>query len=126
MSGFLRKGNFERDLFGFFDDFFDFSESSKYYYLKGGEKDDFVFEKNVIGFGKEDLSISVEDGYLKIVGKKNINGKERTIDCSYIINNIVDEVDIENISATVENGLLTIVFPKRAQKKEKSINIKIK
>ena len=125
MKGLTRRVAFERDLFGFFDDFFDFSETPKSYYLKRDEMDNLIFEKNVVGFGKEDLTISVDDGYLKIIGKKNINGNERNIDLSYGLDSIINEIDVEKISAIVDNGLLTISFPKKAEKKEKSINIKI-
>ncbi len=87
------------------------------------------------GFDKEDISVSVENGYMTIRAEKKEKEesgkeekryvrKERSVSCqrSYYIG----DTEEDTIKAKYENGLLTVTVPKKEEKKpegKKSISI---
>lgn len=87
------------------------------------------------GFKKEQISVSLENGYLNVSGKKNTkeeaekNGKKylrKEISESFQRSFYVgDDVDEEDIKAKYENGILCLTVPKQQPKQitAKSINI---
>lgn len=110
------------------DPFFS-EEGSKVMKTDIKEKDnEYLLAVDLPGYNKEDIKISVEDGYLNIHAKTNTEKedkeegkfvrKERYYgECSrsfYIGNNITDE----EIKATFKNGTLKLTIPKKDEKKE--------
>ncbi len=111
----------ERD---FFDDFF----APAFYHgnFSGMHTDitekenEYLLETELPGYTKEDVRISLEDGYLKIEASKNTENKEET--GKYISREIyrgsmsrsfyVGNVDQNKIKANFNNGILEISVPK--------------
>lgn len=91
----------------------------------------FVIEAEMPGFAKEDISLSIENGYLNIGAKKSEKDegkqryicKERSLSCSRSY--YVGEVDESGAKAKYENGVLTVAVPKIQEKlpEKKSIAI---
>lgn len=92
------------------------------------KNNEYLLAVDLPGYDKNDIKISVEDGYLNIHAKTNNEKedkeegkfvrKERYYgECSrsfYIGNNITEE----EIKATFKNGTLKLVIPKKEEKKE--------
>ena len=101
-------------------------------------KNSYIIDMDLPGYDKDNINLSLEDGYLKINAKveKEDNGdsdekyvrRERFVgECSrsfYVGDNIVEE----DIDAEFKNGILKVTIPKKEQienKKEvKQIEIK--
>lgn len=72
------------------------------------------------GFSKKDVSIKIEDGFVRVTGKQSYSDKfSNKIDRNYAIG---DKIDTKQIKAKLENGILLINLP---FKKKSSININI-
>lgn len=92
----------------------------------------YVLEIEMPGFKKQDLSVSLEDGYLTVSGKKHSAKDEKT---KYLRKEISEtfqrsyyvgtEVQEENVKAKYEDGILCLSVPKSKPKeiKNRSINI---
>ena len=92
------------------------------------KNNEYLLAVDLPGYDKNDIKISVEDGYLNIHAKTNNEKedkeegkfvrKERYYgECSrsfYIGNNVTEE----EIKATFKNGTLKLVIPKKEEKKE--------
>ncbi|MEG1527949.1 MAG: Hsp20/alpha crystallin family protein [Clostridia bacterium] len=89
------------------------------------EKDGhYLFEIDLAGFNKDDISLNIEDGYLEISAKSNQNKekeehgyirRERTFgSCSrsYYVGDITEQ----DISAKFDNGILTVNVKKEEAK----------
>ncbi len=84
---------------------------------------------------KEDLNVSVEDGYLKISGKSQWKNEENSKDVyseivryeSFERSLRVDQAsfDIDRIDAKLENGVLEVTLPVREAVKPKQIEVKV-
>ena len=133
-----------RNDFDLFDNFFDddmFFNSKKNNLMKTDikeTKNSYIIDMDLPGYDKDNINLSLEDGYLKINAKveKEDNGdsdekyvrRERFVgECSrsfYVGDNIVEE----DIDAEFKNGILKVTIPKKEQienKKEvKQIEIK--
>lgn len=113
----------------FFDDVFDNVLKSPIYALSNKIikmqtdvrefKTHYLLDIDLAGFRKEDITLSIEDGYLKVEASKNqvteqedtYIRKERHFEsCSryYYIGN----VKLEEIKANYQNGILQITVPK--------------
>lgn len=119
----------------FFDDLFndfDAPRSSKLdsmmkcdVYEKDGK---FNIEMDVPGFKKEDVNISLENGYLTISAEKNVDEdnnddkkyirRERHVHQSCERQFYVGDVDETLIKAEFKNGTLLISVPKEEKKRE--------
>lgn len=124
-----------------FDDLFDFPFFEKKHQYHQVMKTDIEEKENnyllsidVPGFKKEDIEISVEDGYLVVKAEmKNTHHnesntylkKERYIG-TYSRSFYVGELDLDCIHAALNDGVLYINIPKEENKKptKKYINIK--
>ena len=94
--------------------------------------ENYVLEIEMPGFKKEDLSVSLDDGYLTVSGKKHALKDEKT---KYLRKEISEtfqrsyyvgtEVQEENVKAKYEDGILCLSVPKSKPKeiKNRSINI---
>ncbi|MDY6857121.1 MAG: Hsp20/alpha crystallin family protein [Thermodesulfobacteriota bacterium] len=84
------------------------------------------------GMKKENISISMEDGYITISGKKE-NGKEEK-DVQYYMQEMrngafcrsfkfPEKIDEEKVEATYKDGILTLMIPKKEKEEKKKIKI---
>ena len=126
-----RKNNFD-----LWEDFFDdaFFNTNKYYDSKVMRTDIKENDNNynividLPGYEKEDIKISIDDGYLTVSATMNAKHdeeekgkfvkKERYFgECSRSFY-VGDELESEEIKASFKNGLLTLEVPKVEAKKE--------
>jgi|GEM_PF-253518 len=86
----------------------------------------------VPGVAKEDLSVSYENGVLKISGRRklhDVNDKAEVLRKERALGNfekslqIPVKIDDSKITASLKNGIVTIVLPKSDDVKPKTINI---
>lgn len=125
----------------FFDDLFDFENFEKKNLLSGKTmknliksdiketEDNYQICMEVPGFNKEDIHVSLSDGYLNVQAKKDVNKVEKdkeekiirqecysgSLSRSFFVGEGMKEEDVE---AKLENGVLTIQFPKLEKKEE--------
>ncbi len=131
-----RKNNF--DLFdNFFDeDFFPRKENNLMRTDISEKKDKYVIEIDLPGFSKDNIKLSLNDGYLLVSARteREENDKEHKYvrkerfygECSRSFY-VGDEVKEEDISAEFKNGILVIDVPKKEDNKRKEIkHIEIK
>ena len=113
-----------------FDDLFDILPVRKDNRMKCDiyEKDNKYFiEMEVPGFNKEDIDISLIEGYLTVKAEKKMSNEEKDENKKYLRkerNYIKTErsfnlgnIDEENIDASFENGVLKIEIPKVEENK---------
>ena len=77
----------------------------------------YVVEVPVAGFKPEEVSVTLEDGVLTIVG----SAEKRKFTRSLLL---PDEIDIDRVEALVEHGLLTLTLPFHPKAAPKKIEIK--
>jgi len=84
------------------------------------------------GLKKDDISISIEDGYVTVSGKKEINKEEEGT--SYYLKEtrsgsftrsfrLPGKVDKENVDATFKDGVLTVAMSLEKEAETKKIEI---
>ncbi len=118
-----------RNDFDLWDDFFNdpfFSSRKEMKLMKTDirEKDDkYLLDIDLPGYSKEDIKISVDDGYLTVSAKKE-ESKEENEKGSYIKKErysgecqrsfyIGDNIEAEDVKASFKNGILTLDIPKK-------------
>lgn len=97
------------------------------------EKDYYLIEVFIPGFAKEDVSIKVEDGFIKIAAGKKIEKEDKKylrrefgiqkFERSF---KLADTINQQNISAEVKDGILNIILPKIEEKRAEVHNVEIK
>jgi len=97
------------------------------------DKDRYVLEAELPGFGEKDVDIKVNDRMLTIASSKEEEKKaerdgvwlirERGVRTFRRAFSMPRDVDLEKIQASFKDGLLTVSLPKRAEAREKSIEI---
>lgn len=131
-----------RNDFDLFDDFFrdDFFDRKEKNLMKTDikeTKDKYIIEMDLPGFEKENINLSLKDGYLSISAKvekeENEDSEEKFVrrerffgECSrsFYVGDIVTE---EDIHAEFKNGILRIDVPKKEEvKTEETKYIEIK
>ena len=118
-----------------FDDLFDILPIRRDNRMKCDiyEKDNkYYIEMEVPGFKKEDIDISLKEGYLTVKAEKKMSNEEKDENKKYLRkerNYIKTErsfnlgnIDEENIDASFENGVLKIEIPK-AEENKRTIEI---
>lgn len=131
-----RPNNFGLDLFDEFDNFFKpFSFGGNNYMNTDVTESDkaLKFSIDVPGFNKNDLSITLKDGYLTVEAKRETSESEkdnylrRERKMSYSRSFYVgDAVTEEDVTASYENGTLVIDVPKLEEKVKPQKRIEIK
>jgi HSP20 family protein len=84
------------------------------------------------GIEKEDVDVSVADGFLTIKGEKKQEGEDKRVhrvERSYGAFSrrfqLPAEIKTESISAVYNNGVLTVTLPKAEAAKPKQIEVKV-
>ena len=113
-----------RSFFPTFSDILDDVEKeAKSNVLKNASNDkEYTLEMVAVGLGKNDISITIENGVISISGEK------KTDTYSYKISErftLPDDADQEKVEASAENGILTVKIPKK-KKDVKKISVEIK
>ena len=129
--------------FDLFDDFFnddDFFSRKQPSLMKTDireKKDKYLIDVDLPGFEKENIKLSLNDGYLEIsakVEKEDNSDEEKMVrqerfygECSRSFY-VGDEIKEEDINAEFKNGILKIEIPKKEEEKKlpetKQIEIK--
>lgn len=116
------------DSFDVFDDFFKpmfFDENREMRTnIKENEKD-YELDLELPGFEKDDIKISLDDGYLTVsAARKKEEGKKylrreisESVSRSYYVGSNIER---EQIKARYNNGILTLTVPKDAPEKPKT------
>lgn len=131
-----------RNDFDIFDSFFDDGFRKKERNLMRADiretKDKFIVDVDLPGFEKDNINLSLENGYLNISAKVEKNNekkedekylhRERFIgECSRSFY-VGDDIKEEDISAEFKNGTLKVEIPKKEEieksKEQKRIEIK--
>ena len=131
-----------RRRFDLFDDFFnddDFFSRKQPSLMKTDireKKDKYLIDVDLPGFEKENIKLSLNDGYLEIsakVEKEDNSDEEKMVrqerfygECSRSFY-VGDEIEEKDINAEFKNGILKIEIPKKEEKKlpeTKQIEIK--
>lgn len=126
-----RKNEF--DLFKDFfdgDDFFSRRESSIMKTDIKEKKDKYIIEMDLPGYEKENINISLKEGYLEVLAEvnKETNNEEKDEEkfihkeryyghCSRSFY-VGEQITEEDIKAEFKNGILKINIPKKDEKKE--------
>lgn len=100
------------------------------------EGNNYIYEVDVPGYNKENVSVNYEDGYLVIEAKSNKEYASNTSSNSYVRQErysgscsrsfYIGEIDENKIEARYNNGILNITFPDESnnqKNKIKQINI---
>lgn len=131
-----------RKRFDLFDDFFDddFFSRKQPSLMKTDireKKDKYLIDIDLPGFEKENISLSLKDGYLEVSAKtekENKSDDERVVrqerffgECSRSFY-VGEEIKEEDINAEFKNGILKITVPKKEEEKksEETKQIEIK
>lgn len=95
-------------------------------------ENEYIFSIDVAGIKKENINISIEEGYLIVainqIEELENNGNKKYIRRELLFNNMkrsfyVGDVKEENIKANLNYGLLVINVPKTNENIKKTINI---
>ena len=126
----IPRRNHEFDLFGdmFRDPFFTDDESKIMKTDIKEKKDKYIIDIDLPGYEKENIKMSVEDGYLTVNATVNSNKEEKEEgkfvrkerymgSCSRSFY-VGEAVESEDIKASFKNGTLKIEIPKKDEKKE--------
>ncbi|MBR3524157.1 MAG: Hsp20/alpha crystallin family protein [Bacilli bacterium] len=131
-----------RNNFGLFDDFFDedFFTKKEKNLMKTDireKENEYIIDIDLPGFSKENINLSLENGYLNISAKTENNNDENNDkyirqerfygECSRSFY-VGDDIKEEDIDAEFKNGILKITVPKQEEMKKlnepKKIEIK--
>lgn len=98
-------------------------------------ENEYVLEADLPGFAREDIDLSIENGYLTISAEHKTNSEEKDEKGNYIRRERsygsysrrfdISGIDEEAISASFKNGVLEINLPKEAEKENKAKKIEI-
>ena len=119
-----------RNDFDLWDDFFNdpfFSSRKEMKLMKTDirEKDDkYLLDIDLPGYSKEDIKISVDDGYLTVSAKKESNDEEKDDKGNFIRRErfsgecsrsfyVGENIEAEDVKASFKNGILTLDIPKK-------------
>ena len=138
MKTYLQKRS-SGDVFDVFEDFFkpmfyDEQHDSMRTDIKETDKD-YQLAIEMPGFKKDEIKVSLENGYLTVSAEKNETQEEGDKNAKYLRKEcrvscqrsyyVGDKVQEENVKAKYENGMLQLTVPKEEPKKIASKSIAI-
>ena len=135
MRNYIIRNNNNNDLFDGFDGFFrPFFPAPTKDLMRTDiheTESEYVYDIEVPGFKKEDISVSFDDGYVTVSAKREENNdekktflrRERNFSCER--NFYVGDIEKTLIKAKYENGVLTLTIPKNTPQKPEPHNIAI-
>ena len=123
-----------RNDFDLWDDFFNdpfFSNRKEMKLMKTDireKENEYLLDIDLPGYSKEDIKISVENGYLTVSAKKE-ETKEESEKGSYIKKErysgecqrsfyVGEDIEAEDVKASFKNGILTLDIPKKEEEKK--------
>ena len=94
--------------------------------------DEYYLTANIPGVSKENVKIKLEEGFLVIMGRVNVDEAKNR---KYVLNEIEEgnyyrrfkiseSIDEQKTDAKLENGVLNVKLPKHERVKPKTIEIK--
>ena len=102
--------------------------------IRDTEKE-YILEADLPGFDKEDISLSIENGYLTVSAEHKTNEEEKDEKGNYIRRERsygsysrcfdISGIDEDAISASFKNGVLELRLPKETEKKIAAKKIEI-
>ena len=123
-----------RNNFDLWDDFFKdpFFEKTEKSLMKTDikeKKDKYIIDMDLPGYEKENIEISIENGYLTINATVNSSNEENDEDNNFIRKErysgscsrsfyVGEDVKEEDIKASFRNGILKLEIPKKDETKE--------
>ena len=114
----------------FFDEFFDMESNSRFNsVMKTDIKDNgdhYEFKVEMPDIKKEDIKVSLSDGYLTIEAKHTENNDEQNKDGKFVRREryygsykrsfyVGDEINQEDVKAKLDNGVLTLTCAKKEE-----------
>jgi HSP20 family protein len=98
------------------------------------EKDNVVVKADLPGLTKDDVTVTLQDGYLAIRGEKKQETEKK--EANYFLSERVhgsftrsielpSAVDAQKIEARFKDGVLTVTLPKAEEAKPKQIAVKV-
>lgn len=124
MKNYIIRHNDNNDFFdGFFRPFFPAAPKDLMRTDVRETETEYLFDIEVPGFKKEDITVSYDDGYVTVSakreekeeGKENFLKRERNCSCERSF--YVGEIEKTLLKAKYENGVLTLTVPKDAPNK---------
>jgi len=95
-----------------------FHEENNYFFEEDG---DYVFEVEMPGFDKKDVSIKIDNtGHLNLQGKTKRRDKEVKFGKTY---RVPEKADASSVEAKLDKGILTITLKRKEKHKPKEIQI---
>ncbi len=122
-NGYLTRRTQGNDIFDVFDNFFKPMFYDDMHDMRTDIREaegGYVLEIEMPGFRKEEISVSLEDGYLTVSGERGAKEQKylrKEIKESFRRSYYVGEVAEEDIKAKYEDGILTLTVPKKEPKK---------
>lgn len=124
-----------RNDFDLFDDFFSdpfFSRKTESKLMKTDirEKEgEYLLDIDLPGYDKQDIKITVENGYLTVNCKKEESNEEKDEKGNYIRRErysgecsrsfyIGEDIETEDVKASFKNGILTLNIPKKEEQEK--------
>lgn len=96
---------------------------------------EYILEADLPGFDRDDINLSIENGYLTISAEHKANNEEKDEKGNYIRRERsygsysrcfdISGIDEEAISASFKNGVLEVKLPKETEKPNKAKKIEI-
>lgn len=122
------RNHFGNNLFEDFDKlFFNSFETSELKTDIREKNGNFILDVDLPGFKKEDIDVSVDDGYLTIRAEKKEENEEKDEKGRYLRRErcygscsrsfYVGDIDEKTVKATYENGILSLTVPKDQPKR---------
>ena len=115
------------ELTSFTDNFFSpfFERASKNFQYWGEEDNKYHLQVELPGVEKEDINVSVEEGYVEVNATKKVKTKHGETSRSYQnYFTLPTGLDVEAIECEYKNGVLTLWAPKKVEAQKKTLTIK--
>ena len=116
---------FRKDFDGIWDNFFGEFDRVFGECCYENKEGDYVYEIEVPGFSKEDLSVEISNGMLEVKGERKVSDGSKFAGQKSIYKRL-SIGDVQDAEASVNNGILTLTlkYPKADVKQVKVVDVK--